>query len=536
LAREGRFPTRQYPYRALTSTAALGKEPEPLAGIASGAVVRFFLGSDPAPVELPSADITRHVNDPFARLVLAPGHRPLTLLAILSIVDAATGADAVPGRRLYRVADGGQIPWTPDTAALDRHLRVVVTRHRGDEAELFISTTAPFDSERIFLQVFAWDPQLGAYNFYERRRGVWSWAGSSWQALEESTRGRGPFDSHVNGAPVMKELKLPWMHWHSQSAQIRDDMLAPDDPLRGDALYNSIDLKGGEDLELIVRAAIARWTRSRLDRRTARGRLTRGRELLQHLLTTTTVNLAASPQPSVTLVDSDTLRLPTTFFINSDCLIDELALPAALARIKAPAALYRACLSRYHVRLVEGDVALARDSHFAFPVPEPAFEDQMVLRELLARGALSPRLALCLLMLDFPNPVFSATRAALMRYAPDELMLDGGADLDARFVTAVRAGASAAGADSPETRFLVLWDAPDPAAFAARVERYWAAVQERLATEEGFDACFRLAESRRRQFRRRPLAEFGLTLPVATAVVTPPFLEMTEEATIHPTD
>jgi FtsP/CotA-like multicopper oxidase with cupredoxin domain len=72
LAGEGRFLTRQYSCRALTSTAALGE--------------------DAATVELPPADIMRHFNDPFSRLLLPPGNRPLTLLAVLAIFTAATGA------------------------------------------------------------------------------------------------------------------------------------------------------------------------------------------------------------------------------------------------------------------------------------------------------------------------------------------------------------------------------------------------------------------------------------------------------------
>jgi hypothetical protein len=250
------------------------------------------------------------------------------------------------------------------------------------------------------------------------------------------------------------------------------------------------------------------------------------------------VNLVCSPQPSASLTDSDTLRLPTTFFINSDCLIDELALPAALVRAKASAAFYRACLVSHGVQLVDGETSLARDTYFAFPVPEPSFEDRMVLRELLARGALSRRLALCLLMLDFPNPVFSEARSALLRYTPEELRLDGGGDLDERFSAAVRSAVATTGVKSPEARFLDLWDTPDEerdAAFAARVEQYWTAVQALLISNDGFDAFFRLAESRRRQFRSRPIAEFGLTLPVATRIDVPPFLEMTENATVRPT-
>jgi hypothetical protein len=332
----------------------------------------------------------------------------------------------------------------------------------------------------------------------------------------------------------MKELKLPWMHWHSQSSQIRDDIFAPGDPVRQDPLYNGPGLKGGEDLELIVRSGTARWTRSRFDKRTVGGSLLNVKEFLRHVAANTTVNLTCSPQQSASLSDTDVLRMPTTFFVNSDCLIDELALPATLSRAKAPASFYREALSRYAVRLQDGSSVLERDTHFAFPVPEPALEDQMVLRELLARGCLSRRLALCLLLVDFPNPIFSDKRGSLLEYVPEETLLDGGADFDNRFVAAVKRVAPDKGPDSAEVEFARLWETPGwEAEFAERVSRYWTAVQSRLLTSEGFDAFFRLAESRRRQFRKRPLAEFGLTLPVATELDLPTFLEMTEQAQVR---
>jgi hypothetical protein len=522
-----RFPTRQYPYRRAGAGAGLADNRDAFDGIAAPEFVRFFLGKDDRPVAIANSEILDHVNDPFATLILAGGDRPQTLAVVLALLDATAGVDAVPGQRLYRIADGGQIAWTQETADLDRHLRLVVTRHRAEEAELFISTAPPFDSPDIFLQIFAWDPKAGAYNFYERRRGIWSWAGSSWGALDAMTRGLGPFDSHVNGGPVMKELKQPWMHWHSQAAQIRDDMLAPDDPLRADAFYHSVPptgLRGAEDLELIVRSGTARWARSRLDTLAGAGKLMRAPEFFRQILTTTTVNLTSAGEQSASLQPSDVIRLPTTFFLNTDALLDTLALPAAVSRLKVQAGLYQACVERYAVRLQDAGVTLVRDSFFAFPVPEPALEDMVILGELVRRGALSRRLAISLLMVDFSNPVFSRRREALLRYIPDELLLDGGSDLDRLFAAAVASGAGATVPDSPETAFLALWELPGDtweAALAGKVEAYWATLGQMVQTEAGFDALFRLAESRRREFRNRPLAEFGLTLPVATALEIP---------------
>jgi hypothetical protein len=236
----------------------------------------------------------------------------------------------------------------------------------------------------------------------------------------------------------MKELKVPWMHWHSQGTPIQDDILAPADPLRTDSLYQSTDLKGAEDLELIVRAGIARWTRSRFEKFTVGGVLQRAPDFLRHLLTTTTVNLTSALQPSASLQPMEALRLPTTFFVDSDRLVTTLGLTPALPRLKTQASFYQATLQTYDVR-VQDESGFSRpgDTHFAFAVPEPAFEDEVVLQELLSRRALSKKLAACLLMVDFPNPVFSLRREALLRYVPGTIALDGGADLDHTFVDAV---------------------------------------------------------------------------------------------------
>jgi len=532
-----RFPTRQYPYRELASGTTFDQPSEPLAGLQTGTVVRFFLGKDDDPTILTPEDITRDLNDPFGRLVLQAGHRPQTLLEVLSVLDAAADADRLAGQRIYRVADGGQIPWTPETARLDRHLRLVVTRHRGEEAELFISTTAPFASDGVFLQIFAWDPKSGAYNFYERRRGIWSWAGSSWEAQAAPTRGQGPFDSHVNGCPVMKELKAPWMHWHSEASQIRDDIFPPDDPLRTDTFYQGPDLKGGEDLERIVRSGITRWTESRFDRLSSNGRLIEAPQFFRQILTTTTINITSSQQQSSSLIEGDSLRLPTTFFLNSDCLISELALPVALTRQKVSASFYLSSLDKFGVRLKDGDTTLDQDTYFAFPVPEPSFEDEMVLRLLLARGAISRRLAITLLAVDFPNPIFSERRESLMPYIPSSCALDGGSELEQTMVAAARQSPNASDPNSPEAEFLALWEQPADtweSDLSDRIQRYWKLVEARMATLEGFEDIFRLSESRRRQFRKRRLSEFGLTLPCAAKISLDSPLRMTERAQIEP--
>lgn len=60
-------------------------------------------------------------------------------------------------KRVFLAADGGQISWSAETAQLNRFFRFAVTRTRGSEANLLISSSAIIDAEEQFLQLLSWD-------------------------------------------------------------------------------------------------------------------------------------------------------------------------------------------------------------------------------------------------------------------------------------------------------------------------------------------------------------------------------------------
>jgi hypothetical protein len=261
------------------------------------------------------------------------------------------------------------------------------------------------------------------------------------------------------------------------------------------------------------------------------------RHYLRQAVTDTTVNLATSETASGALTDDSLLRPPLSFFLNRDTLFETLGLEPdepEVADIAIPGRLYRACLQRYDVHRSDGSLRIEGDSHFAFLVPEPAFEDTHLIEAMLRAGLLSRRFVACLAMTDFPNPVFSPRRAALLRYVPVEVRgPNHAAALETRFVAALRAavatGDDGAGRpDSPDQEFLSNWDAPDgEAGFRARITEYFRALQAAVAEPEVVDGWFRLAEHRRRRFRRRPLAEFALTTPRTNIPADAPALRMT---------
>ncbi|ADB14976.1 hypothetical protein Psta_0283 [Pirellula staleyi DSM 6068] len=483
-------------------------------------------------------DIGVWLRDPFGKFVISQGRFPLTLRKLLEQFDKAESR--LDEQQNFVVADGGQILWNAETEFVERSMRFAITRFNAQGDSVLISTAVPFDSESQFLQLLAWDASNEVFNYYERRNGTWIWAGNSYHALREPTRGKGPFDSHVNGSLVMKELKFPWMHWHSMASIISDDVLAPSDLLRTDPIWRS--KLGADDFEIaVVRPGIRKWTEARTKkfvRDHSSENASNAREILRHLFETTTVNLIASGEQSRSITDQSSVKLPITFFLNSDVLFDLLELEPEIVVPSVAGEFYRESLRTFEFKLQTNNFEQPGDTHFAFIVPEAAFEDNLVVAELLKQSVVSARFVACVLMVDFANPISSSSRELLLKYIPDRMAIrDGVLDLEAQFIANVEAAISETDESdpaSPEQQFLSHWNLGDAwkQAFESRVEAYFQAIQQRLGTQHGYDDYIRLAESRRREFRRRPLSEFDLTLPVTNIPADAPLLQMFEDGRV----
>jgi hypothetical protein len=540
-----RFPTRNYPYRAPASGQAAPPDSIPPEPPKPNTLYRRVLGLD-AQHRPMTPDELNGLEDPLGRLLRSGKPFPLTLLQLLDAVDALTGTpDALTNQLVFLVADGGHIAWTPETDQLKRSFRFAIARGSGD-FPLLISASTVFDSTEngAFLQVLGWDPVHEVFHYYERLHGTFFWAGMSHHALQDATRGLGPFDSHVNGSMVMKELRPPWIHWHAPQAGINEEAFAPDDPLRDEVLFKNRVTADRLEIE-VVRPGIRRWNEARVRNAVAAdGIWRRVHHFLRQAVTDTTVNLATSETASHLLTDDSLLRPPLSFFLNRDTLFDTLRLEPddpAVADIAIPGRLYRQCLERYDVHRSDGTIRVEGDSHFAFLTPEPAFEDTHLVEALVQAGLLTSRFAACLSMTDFPNPVFSERRAALLRHVPQKVSgTNPGEALESRFVDALRTAVAAddqgAGqAGSPEREFLSNWDTHDhQTAFIQRLIDYLLAVRAGMTDPDVVDSWFRLMEYRRRRFRRRPLAEFSLTTPRTNIPDDAPPLRMTSQGRVEP--
>ena len=135
---------------------------------------------------------------------------------------------------------------------------------------------------------------------------------------------------------------------------------------------------------------------------------------------------------------------------------------------------------------------------------------------MVQAGLLTPRFVACLSMTDFSNPVFSERRAAAAPLrarggkrhesgrgpgGPLRRRTPGGRSRRAQW----RRPGRQPGAGVP----VQLGHADYEAAFVQRITDYFLALKAGMADPDVVDGWFRLAEYRRRRFRRRPLAEFA---------------------------
>jgi hypothetical protein len=484
----------------------------------AAALHRFVVGADPAPRRMTVAEVGK-LGDPFATLLLARGKVPRSGEELVETIRASVRkGDPLKTLRTFLLGEGSQL--ASSNPGVDPTLRFVVTLGRGPNGpDVFLSTGDPKQPGSV--EVMAWDRKAGGFNYYRSTgpTAMWMFAGNSRDALRDSSRGKGPFESHPSGALLMKELKTPWINWHSPAANIPAKAFPKNDRRRKHAWFTKKDPGGALAFELdAARPAISRWARVRFARlRKQGGAVARPRQIMAQIIATPTVNLTTSQVESRALEPSSVLDLPATFFVDSECLSDILGL-AFPPPFTVKGKIYARCLEKFDVRMEDGRSFVEKgDTHFCFLVPERAFEDQVVLREAIESGLVSKRLAACLLMVDPWNPVFSDRRRALLRHAPKSATIaNRKSSFSADMARAILKAAETVPAAAPEAEFARRWSAGTrfQREFNRILNGYYDAVTARLKTQAGFDAYFKLAEERRQEFKEKmPIAEFPLLLP-----------------------
>ncbi|KAF8539079.1 hypothetical protein BDD12DRAFT_883330 [Trichophaea hybrida] len=304
-----------------------------------------------------------------------------------------------------------------------------------------------FDSPSAFLQVAGWDTVINQLNFYEHAHDTigyettpeapttgsehgpgdtkrrWLYLGSSPDAFAPDTRGKPPFCGHVNGTLVMKELRNPWVHWHSTQYSIRRTF-SNQDPILTEELLQPAGrrsaltyLARADRLETIVEIAITAWYRSRqisdfgpsdAPKETAVHIV----DWIKHILKTTTVNIVgASVNSEVVIAGEANFRIPHDFFYN--IIIRGLLETSVNESLEVSSELYNCSRVKLSLNTLysRGDGSTAR--YTPWTVIVPSLEDSEGINNIRRFGLLSVKEIISLLMVDFCNPIFLATRKAL---------------------------------------------------------------------------------------------------------------------------
>ena len=288
----------------------------------------------------------------------------------------------------------------------------------------------------LVIELIAWDPDKGFYNFYELTDGTWFYRGDSKDVLDDirllhrqRPASENPFGPrlrcsgcHVNGGPLQKELVAPHNDWFVQGRRLPLGSLKPDASVK-EILAELVD---AEELSKVVAASPRRLADSAGYRRVlaARGM----QERLRPLFCPVEVNIESDAHPFDDRNPS--VRIPSGFFVDPRLATAEIAVRRRD---------YDAALATLGSRLPE--TPGRSDADHGWLTPVKAHSDIVAADALIEQGVIDSELAADVLAVDFTNPAFARTRCGLLKLVPDE----AGPDFVARFQSALR-DASAPGA------------------------------------------------------------------------------------------
>jgi hypothetical protein len=509
---------------------------------------RFIDGIDNCMQQMSQSDIAA-LGDPFAVNVLAKGignsaKWPTSVETVVSLTAAVPNFGA--NQKNYMLGEGSQITTAVAPRDASRNLRYVITWGANASPTVFLSA-APTGTHpgkpASFLQVIGYDSQKNVFNYYEfvsnpgQPTRTWSLADDSTNARNLATAGRGCMGCHINGALNMKELVPPWNNWNSPAANISPGNIPA--TVVSDPLY-AAPLTGADLLQSNFQNVQSRYSQGLVGAAItiSDGTVRDVPMLLRRLITTTTVNFSASnPTPE----SPNTVQVPTDFFLQSVTLgVPQINLSfAAPSSFTIPKNTHDAFVAAnaFALQQLNGSNQVvyrqAGTNFFPLFMPVSAFEDRAVIQQLINQKVIDANFAASVLLVDFPNPIFSARRESLVTYANQiqtaQLLSGSGANpnaVPAQFIARVQATSKNQPACdtakllqcSPEQQFLFYAGQRDWQQRAKnQVNPYLAAVVQRLGTDAGANDYLTLWASRQAQFAAAPVIgnfdEFALLLP-----------------------
>jgi hypothetical protein len=501
-------------------------------------IYRFIDGIDPCPLPMERSTLSM-LADPFARQVLktgsnSPPSSPNSIEQLRDILEANPDLAQV---RSFMVGEGSQIPNTIANRDASRNLRYVLSW--GAEPSVFLSAvpsgTHP-GKPAPFLQVIGYDSNRNLFNFYQLLGNddapeirTWMWSGDSTTAHDPRLSGGACQLCHINGALNMKELASPWNNWQSPKASIRGDNIPVG--VANDPLFQQ--LSGADALQTVFQGLQTKYTNGLVAASIKNDKIVGVPALLRRLITNSTVSFAAVPPEEIS---NGYMTVPPDFFMWTALSSPSLGL-STLPDLAVPVRQHTDFIKTHGYALQQTDgkelfYQQAGTTFFPFFVPVPAYEDQLAIQLMLDQGVIDPPFAAAVLMVDFSNPVFSAQRHSLMKYASmidtADVIVSGSNNTNgvpAQFAALVAESAKSQPACNitelsnctPEQQFLYFHTNDWKKKANDAISAYGKAVSTRIATANGIDDYLTLSASRQAQFTQAPvisnLNEFSLFLP-----------------------
>jgi hypothetical protein len=499
------------------------------------------------------------LQDPLFKLVLARQPAEIRLAKIQELIQPL--ATPTQTRRFFVISEEIADPRKPP--AIPAPFRRAVIDFRGDNGGvkldgnvmLSIFFTSDQVEDVLELEAWGWDETNGVYNYYKLDRSrtepklTWKLRATSLDAdLKSVAERRGTcLRCHATGVPVMKELLFPWNNWNSnQSPADYLQPLSPEGqrwPVANDPQLKFLDQ--AQNLEPAIKNSITHFNQRRfaeLVRQDSQGQLiiAQGRRVLRPLFETTEINLITANQRSGLhpleqgphTGPTQPIQIPNSSFLSAGLLgggggLNGLGFDVQFRTVaRIPPASYKTIIDTSGVKIRPNQGGpIPGDTQFAWLTPEMGFVASHWIDMLVGQRVLSPGFVAAALAAELETPIFSAGRARLLAFVPENFTVTPGEPhpdrLTRQVISALEAVNPTAG--SSEAEFLAALKSPDPVAVVReRIADYKKRIADRFSNDSTRDAeiqrLFQLLIARRQAMVNHPifgnLVESGALLPL----------------------
>lgn len=294
--------------------------------------------------------------------------------------------------------------------------------------------------DNLLLETLIWDPVKQVFNFYEIRGngegGIWFYRGDSNDIVADIKNLHRAYDPsqpifmgplsagqatmprlrcsgcHMNGGPIMKELKAPHDSWWRTSR-----------PLEFGALRIAVELK--PIVENVVTADdFTKWIKLGDEKLLASGPYWKKRsalplqEQLRPIFCEQEVNLESDMEP---LEGPDlTIAAPVGAFVDQRLVPDIPAVTINKVLYIKSLQLFQAQFFDYQSSSITNAVQPVNqiDADHAFEVPVKSHSDMLVAQKMIGSGLIDEKFLYDVISVDMTRPMFSRARCSMLQLVP----------------------------------------------------------------------------------------------------------------------